>query len=124
MGMMDEENCPVNETLKIISKKWHLHIIRDLFYGKKKFSQFMESNPRITNKVLADTLKDLEFKGIIEKTNFEQNFKSTEYVLTERGKRLNKLIYELGMFSIEDEAYPSEEREESIQILKSNLNID
>lgn len=30
-----DDNCPIDDTLKLISKKWVIFIIRDLFLGKK-----------------------------------------------------------------------------------------
>lgn len=30
-----DDNCPIDDTLKLISKKWVIFIIRDIFLGKK-----------------------------------------------------------------------------------------
>lgn len=120
----NNEQCPVLETMRLINKKWHLNIIRDLFFGKTKFTEFKKENPKITNKVLSDTLKDLESNELIEKVNSEDNFKLTEYRLTAKGLKLNKIIYELGMFSIENRDSSLKEKENSIQFLKSHLDID
>ena len=37
-----DDNCPIDDTLKLISKKWVIFIIRDIFLGKKQFSEFLE----------------------------------------------------------------------------------
>ncbi len=33
-----DDNCPIDDTLKVISKKWVIFIIRDIFLGKKNNS--------------------------------------------------------------------------------------
>lgn len=37
-----DDNCPIDDTLKLISKKWVIFIIRDIFLGRKQFSEFLE----------------------------------------------------------------------------------
>lgn len=93
--------CPMEETLKLLNKKWAIQIIRDLFFGKKHFNEFKEGKLNLTNKVLSNCLKDLENKGLIEKKTYETPLQ-TEYSLTDYGKSLNKLIYEMAMFTLEN----------------------
>ena len=35
-----DDNCPIDDTLKLISKKWVIFIIRDLFLGKNSSVNF------------------------------------------------------------------------------------
>ena len=37
---LDIEDCPVELSLQIITRKWVLQLIRDMFFGKKRFSEF------------------------------------------------------------------------------------
>ncbi len=124
MAKFESNYCPVNETLKIISGKWHLLIIRDLFFGKKRFKEFKEDKPNLSNKVLTECLKDLESNGLISKTNLDDS-KITEYSLTEEGKRMNRILYELAIFTLEkDDSATDDESEEFIKIFKDTLDID
>ncbi|AMD16644.1 hypothetical protein TL18_00470 [Methanobrevibacter sp. YE315] len=124
MAKFESNYCPVNETLKIISGKWHLLIIRDLFFGKTRFKEFKEDKPALSNKVLTECLKDLESNGLISKTNIDDS-KITEYSLTEEGKRMNRILYELAMFTLEkDDTATDDESEEMTNIFKNTLNID
>lgn len=100
--------CPVSRALVFINKKWSIEIIRDLFFGKKRFKEFKEGNPNLSNKVLSECLKNLENKGIIEKRVVNSSPISTEYYLTERGTALNRVIYELAIFALEDEDFADE----------------
>ena len=124
MAKFESNYCPVNETLKIISGKWHLLIIRDLFFGKKRFKEFKEDKPNLSNKVLTECLKDLESNGLISKTNLDDS-KITEYSLTEEGRRMNRILYELAIFTLEkDDSTTDAESEEFIKIFKDTLDID
>ena len=124
MAKFESNYCPVNETLKIISGKWHLLIIRDLFFGRKRFKEFKEDKPNLSNKVLTECLKDLESNGLISKTNLDDS-KITEYSLTEEGRRINRILYELAIFTLEkDDSATDAESEEFIKIFKDTLDID
>ena len=88
-----DDNCPIDDTLKLISKKWVIFIIRDLFLGKKHFNEFLEEKT-LSNRVLTDTLKFMEENDLIIKEIFENDIK-TEYSLTQKGYNLNKILYEM-----------------------------
>ena len=124
MAKFKGDYCPVNETLKIISGKWHVLIIRDLFFGKTRFKEFKEDKPNLSNKVLTECLKDLESNGLIAKTILDDS-KITEYSLTEDGKRMNRIIYELAIFTLEkDDSATDDESKEFKELFKDTLNID
>ena len=125
MTKLEGNICPVDQSLKLFSKKWHIQIIRDLFFGKNRFKDFKEDKPDLSNKVLTACLKDLESNGLIGKKTFEDNSKVTEYFLTDEGKRMNKIIYELAMFTLEnDESKSDTKRDEIIELFRTTLDID
>lgn len=125
MAKLEGNVCPVDQSLKLFSKKWHIQIIRDLFFGKKRFKEFKEDKPDLSNKVLTDCLKDLESNGLIGKKTFEDNSKVTEYFLTNEGKRMNRIIYELAIFTLEkDDSATDDESKEFKKLFKDTLNID
>ena len=124
MAKFKGDYCPVDETLKIIRGKWHVLIIRDLFFGKKRFKEFKEGKPNLSNKVLTDCLKDLESNGLVTKTSIEGS-KITEYYLTGEGKRMNRIIYELAVFTLEkDGSATDDEAKEFIELFRDTLGID
>lgn len=124
---MDERIvCPVERTMNLINKKWSILIIRDIFFGKKHFKEFKEDKD-ISNKVLSSCLNELEENGIIEKNVLNTKPVSTEYHLTEYGKSLNKVIYELAMFTLNndtDKQYSDEARHDLEDTFKKTLGIN
>ena len=109
--------CPIQNAVQLFNKKWSILIIRDMLFDKKQFSEFKEGKD-ISNKVLSSCLKDLEEKKIIEKRVMDTTPVTTEYHLTEAGKHLNKVLYELASFILDSnlfEEYKSPEVKESIK---------
>ena len=62
----------------------------------------LEQHPTLSSKVLAERLKELEDEGIIEKKVINSGSTQTEYYLTEKGRRLNKIIFELFDFALDE----------------------
>lgn len=89
-----DDNCPIDDTLKLISKKWVIFIIRDLYIGKSQFSEFLEEKT-LSTRVLTDTLKFMQEKKLIIK---EDN----EYMLTSKGRKLNNILYEMLLYGLEE----------------------
>lgn len=89
----DEEWCPMTATAKIIGKKWHPVIVHRLLKnGEMGFNEIKNDLPGISNKVLSESLEDLEEKDIIDKQVISENPKRVRYTLTEMGKDLEKTI--------------------------------
>lgn len=92
-------HCPVELSADILSRKWVLQIICDMFFGKTRFSEFQEGKPELTNKALSRSLKFMEEQGMIERVDEDGNI---EYFLTEKGKSLNKVIYYLVEYTLDN----------------------
>ncbi|BAQ18416.1 transcriptional regulator, HxlR family [Methyloceanibacter caenitepidi] len=75
-------------TLDIVGDRWTLVILRDLFMGKQRFSQFLDSPERIATNVLTDRLVMMEREGLVTKALYQERPKRYEFRLTERGEAL------------------------------------
>lgn len=102
------KSCPLDLVVKLINKKWVIHIIRDLFFGKSRFHEFKEDKPDLSNKVLSNCLKDMEQNGLIHRIVDKCDKKNVKYKLTEKGRALNKILYEIAMLSVDGETYSDE----------------
>ena len=113
--------CPIEIAMEHINRKWVIQIIRDMFFGKKRFNEFKEGKPNLSNKVLSNCLKEMEENGLITR---ETN-NGIEYKLTEKGMALNKVLYELAMFTlntdINNRYYDNENKKELKKVFKEIL---
>lgn len=91
---LDRSNCPVAVSLNLFGDKWTLLIVRDLFIGKRRYSEFLESPEAVPTNILADRLKRLLAEGVIEKTAYSDKPKRYEYALTEKGRALGPVLQE------------------------------
>ena len=113
----DASICPIELAMQLINRKWVIQILRDMFFGKTRFNEFKEDKPGLSNKVLSHCLKDMEENQLIKRHELED---SIEYKLTERGQALNKVLYELAMFTLTSDLadkYYSEERVDELKIV-------
>ena len=96
------KHCPIETAFERIGKKWAINILRDLFLGKKRFREFLEANPELSGKVLSQRLKDLEKEALIRKKIVSKTPLKAEYELTDKGKNLDKVLYEIIMYSMKN----------------------
>jgi DNA-binding HxlR family transcriptional regulator len=86
----------VNVALETVGDAWSLLVVRDLvFYGKRTFGEFLESEERITTSVLTNRLTTLVQKGILTKQRPPADKRRECYSLTEKGLALIPLLVEL-----------------------------
>lgn len=76
--------CSVAKTLDIIGEWWTLLILRDVFYGVRRF-EALRSHLGISRKVLTNRLERLTDEGILEKAIYQAHPPRYEYRLTQKG---------------------------------------
>jgi len=78
--------CPVNFALETFGDTWSLLIIRDIIRFKKKtYSEFLNSNEKISTNILADRLTRLVEQGILRKVPDKADKRRDIYKLTQKG---------------------------------------
>ena len=98
-----QESCPVARTLDIVGDRWTILVLRDLVRGVSKFSDFLESLEGISPNLLADRLKRLEQRGIVERVFYSDHPPRAEYCLTEKGNELGPVIHAMAGWGIKYE---------------------
>ena len=87
----DQMNCSIASALDVVGEPWTLLIVRDAFYGVRRFDDFQE-NLGIARNVLTARLKKLVEAGIFRKTAYRQRPLRHEYRLTDKGAALFTVI--------------------------------
>lgn len=86
--------CSVARTLEAVGDKWTLLIIRDAFYGVRRFEDFTR-DLGIARNVLTDRLTRLVDEGILERQLYEERPPRHEYRLTAKGRDLYPVLLTL-----------------------------
>ncbi|MGM9615958.1 winged helix-turn-helix transcriptional regulator [Butyricicoccus sp.] len=98
-----KEDCPVHRTLELLSGKWRTHIIYELCkHPSMRFGELKKAYPHITNTMLTHTLRDLEHIGIVHREQFNEIPPHVEYSLTEKGKALLPVFFEISKWGEEN----------------------
>jgi DNA-binding HxlR family transcriptional regulator len=79
----------VEEVFKLLEGRWKLVILFHLFDGKvQRFSDFEKLIPGISQKMLAQQLRQLEADGIVARKLYPQVPPKVEYRLTDWGQAI------------------------------------
>ncbi len=85
--------CPLEDILDVISRKWALLIIAVIGgKGRARFNEILKALPGLTPKILARRLRELEAAGLVERKVYPVMPPKVEYILTQEGAELRKLI--------------------------------
>ncbi len=101
-------NCSLAQTLNIIGERWTLLILRDAFFGAKRFGQF-ERSLGIAKNVLTTRLNMLVDEGIMEKRTSDEGA-HPEYVLTEAGLELQPILLSMTHWGDKHRPHPKGDR--------------
>ncbi len=109
--MKDEESkivldslktCPIDNTFKIIGKKFTVHIIRNMIrLGQTRFNEFLESIEGIKPKTLSARLREMEKNGIIERRIYPGTPVRIEYSITKKGLALKPILEAMAAYSMQ-----------------------
>ena len=87
-------NCSVAQALDLVGDPWTLLIVRDVFWGYHRFTEFQE-RLGIARNTLTDRLNVLIDADILTKRAYQSNPERFEYRLTEKGRALAPVIITL-----------------------------
>lgn len=76
--------CSIARSLELIGERWTLMVIREVFLGRRRFSE-MQENLGIARNVLSNRLQRLVDAGILEKRPYSERPLREQYYLTEMG---------------------------------------
>ena len=93
--------CTTREVLKLIGDQWTALVIYALESGTKRFSQLCSQIDGISKKMLTQTLRDLEYNGLVQRVVYPVVPPHVEYSLTPLGRTLIEPIRALRQWADE-----------------------
>jgi DNA-binding HxlR family transcriptional regulator len=94
-----EQNCPTRMVLDHIADKWTALILWKLAGGAIRFNQLRRDIEGISQKVLSQTLKQLERDGLIDRRAFATVPVTVEYSLTDLGHTLAEKMANISLWA-------------------------
>lgn len=85
-------DCPVATTVSLIGNKWKLLIIRNLLTRPWRFNELHKSLEGISQKVLTESLRQMEADGIITRTVYAEVPPRVEYALSDLGESMRPIL--------------------------------
>ncbi len=95
LGSASSQNpntCPIQYIVQIISSKWSVLVLRELFIKNCRTHELLEALPGISTKTLTIRLRELEKYGIIKRTVYSEIPPHVEYSLTDKGRQLQPVL--------------------------------
>jgi DNA-binding HxlR family transcriptional regulator len=88
--------CPLyHEAVELVGRRWTGAILRVLMDGPLRFSQIAQAVPELSDRLLSERMKELEARGVVERTVFAGPPVRVEYALTDMGRSLEPAVAEL-----------------------------
>ena len=84
--------CPIEVSIEVIGGTWKVIIVRELLTGTKRYSELHRALKRVTHKMLAQQLRELEGDGVINRKVYPQVPPKVEYSLTPLGDALGPIL--------------------------------
>ncbi|AWF83412.1 transcriptional regulator [Microbulbifer sp. A4B17] len=92
---VNDEECPIRNVVAQIGDKWSILILFALVDGPDRFNSLKSRIEGISQRMLTQTLRDLERDGFVLRTVFPQVPVKVEYELTELGEGLSAAVWKL-----------------------------
>ena len=100
-----DQTCHTRQALELIGDKWTVLLLHALGTHTLRYNQLKRVVEGITHKMLAQTLRQLEYDGLVERTVYPVIPPKVEYRLTPLGQTLLPVLGQLCAWA--DQHFPS-----------------
>src|SRR6266404_2454966 len=105
----EEDFCPhFHHAIELIGRRWTGVVLRTMLQGATRFGDIAAGVPKLSDKMLAERLRELEAEGMITRTVVPETPVRVEYVLTEKGHSLQGVLEALDAWADQWASCPQE----------------
>ncbi len=88
--------CPLyHEAVELVGRRWTGAILRVLMDGPLRFSGIAQAVPELSDRLLSERMKELESRGIVERTVIAGPPLRVQYELSRMGQELEPALAEI-----------------------------
>ncbi|MBA3023798.1 MAG: helix-turn-helix transcriptional regulator [Gammaproteobacteria bacterium] len=91
-GEVFSTNCPSREILNHVTSRWGVLVLSALMDGTHRFSELRRKIDGVSEKMLAQTLQQLEMDGFVDRVSYPVVPPHVEYSLTPLGGQIGAQI--------------------------------
>ncbi|MCG8338560.1 MAG: helix-turn-helix transcriptional regulator [Proteobacteria bacterium] len=100
----NNDECPIRNVVAQIGDKWSMLILFSLVDGPDRFNSLKSRIEGISQRMLTQTLRDLEREGYVSRKVYAEVPVRVEYKLTEMGNKIIKPLFNLVSWADEHHA--------------------
>jgi DNA-binding HxlR family transcriptional regulator len=86
------KGCPMGACMALLGGAWTTNLVWQLSGGPRRFGELVRDIPGISPKMLTARLRELEEKGVVDRTVVPSSPPMVEYSLSETGHELVPVI--------------------------------
>ena len=94
-----DDACGAAHALDLVGDRWALLVIRELFFGPRRFGDLRQSLPGISANVLTQRLEELASRGIVVRRVLPPPASTPVYDLTDWGRESEPIFQTLGRWA-------------------------
>lgn len=95
VGVEEQAREVARSVFAVVSTKWGLTVLEEIRRGPRRFRELKRSIGTISDKVLTETLRDLEAHGLIHRHDHRSANPRVDYTLTDAGRDLVATVHGL-----------------------------
>jgi len=99
-----DPNCSSRDVLELIGNKWTMLLLCALYDSKTRTGQLKRKLEGISQKMLTQTLREMQQHGIVKRISYPEVPPRVEYELTELGYSLAELVVNMERWIVKHHA--------------------
>src|SRR5215467_2572502 len=99
-----DPNCSSRDVLELIGNKWTMLLLCALYDSKTRTGQLKRKLGDISQKMLTQTLREMQQHGIVKRISYPEVPPRVEYELTELGYSLAELVVKMELWIVKHHA--------------------
>jgi len=96
-----DPNCPSRDVLELVGSKWSMLLLCALYDSKTRTGQLKRKLQGISQKMLTQTLREMQLNGIVKRISYPEVPPRVEYELTKLGYSLAELVVKMEQWIVE-----------------------